>query len=329
MKIAVLANAQRQSQVFKKEHIEGLKKFGDLILNEKKEGPDEAEAADLIRGADIAVTSWNCPKLTADILKNAPDLKLLLHAAGSVKGIVSDDLWTMGVRVSGSAAALGKGVAETALGFTISSLKNFWNLANVTRYGGWNDQNDTVREIYDVTVGVIGAGYAGRHYIKLLLNFDVDILLYDPTLSDNECAKIGVRKVNLDELMAKSDVVSVHAPSIPSTYHMINSSNLRLMKDRAVLINTARGSIIDEDALIEKLRSGRISACIDVTDPEPPYETSELRSLPNVILTPHIAGSVNNGKKRIGDLIVSELESYFSDGTLAFEIKPEKLSTLA
>lgn len=329
MKISVLANTDRQSQVFKKEHIDTLKKFGDVVFNEKREGPGESDAADLIRGADIAVTSWDCPKLTADILKNTPELKLLLHAAGSVKGIVSDELWSMGVRVSGAAAALGKGVAETALGFTISSLKNIWNLANVTRWGGWNAQNHTVREIYDVTVGVIGAGFAGRHYIKLLLNFDVDILLYDPTLSEAECAKIGVRKVNLEKLMALSDVVSIHAPSIPSTYHMINSSNLRLMKDRAILINTARGSIINENDLIEELKKGRISACIDVTDPEPPFEMNELRELPNVILTPHIAGSVNNGKKRIGDLIISELESYLSDGILIYEIKPEQLSVLA
>lgn len=329
MKIAVLANTQRQSQVFKEEHIDRLKNLGELIFNSNSAGPEEAEAAELIRGADIAVTSWNCPRITSAILKNAPDLKLLIHAAGSVKGIVSDELWTMGVRVSGAAAALGKGVAETALGLTISSLKNIWNLGNVTRYGGWNAQNNTVREIYDVTIGVIGAGYAGRHYIKLLSNFDVNILLYDPTLSKDECSLIGARKADLDELLEASDVVSVHAPSVPATYRMINSSNLRLMKDRAILINTARGSIIDEAALISELKSGRISACIDVTDPEPPSEYNELRSLPNVILTPHIAGSVNNGKKRIGDLVISELESYLKDRTLVYEIKPEKLSILA
>jgi phosphoglycerate dehydrogenase-like enzyme len=162
-----------------------------------------------------------------------------------------------------------------------------------------------------------------------LQNFDVDILLYDPTLNERECKKLGAVKSNLDNLMGKSDVVSIHAPSLPATNHMINASNLKLMKDRAVLINTARGTIIDEKDLIGELKLGRISACIDVTDPEPPSELNELRSLPNVILTPHIAGSVTNGKKRIGDLIVAELESYISDGTLHYEIKQEDLATLA
>ncbi|MCD6321975.1 MAG: hydroxyacid dehydrogenase [Clostridiales bacterium] len=329
MKIVVLANQDRQSQIFKKENIDSMRAFGDVVICKTVDGPDEQTVMELIKDADIAISSWNCPKMTLSILENAPGLKLLLHAAGSVKGIVSDELWARGIRVSGAAAALAKGVAETALGLTISSLKNFWNLSNVTRYGGWNDQNDTVREIYDVTVGVIGAGYAGRHYIKLLRNFDVEILLFDPTLDEDECKMMGTKKVELFNLMKDSDVVSVHAPSIPATHHLINAENLATMKDRAILINTARGTIIDEAALIAELKLGRISACIDVTDPEPPAESNELRSLPNVILTPHIAGSVNNGKKRIGDLIISELESYLKNGTLNYEIRPENLPNLA
>ncbi len=329
MKIVVLANKDRQEQVFKNEHIADLMRLGEVVFNTRRDGPDENAAAALMKDADIVVTSWNCPKMTPAVLDSAPGLKLVIHAAGSVKGLVSDEFWERNIRLSSGSAALGKGVAETALGLTISSLKNFWNLANVTRFGGWNGQNNTVREIYDVTVGVIGAGFAGRHYIKLLKNFDVDILLYDPTLGNDECAAIGAKKSELDDIMIQSDVVSIHAPSIPATYHMINKTNLALMKDRAVIINTARGTIIDEAALIDELKTGRISACIDVTDPEPPSETNELRSLPNVILTPHIAGSVNNGKKRIGDLVLAEIKSFIADGTLAYEVKSEKLVFMA
>ena len=329
MKIVVLANTDRQQQIFKKDHLDAFAQYGEVVINSSSVGPDENQAADLLKDADIAITSWNCPRLTDEVIAGSPNLRLLLHAAGSVKGIVSEALWDRGIRVSGAAAALGKGVAETALGLTISSLKNFYNLANVTRFGGWNGQNNTVREIYDVTVGVIGAGYAGRHYITLLQNFDVDILLYDPTLDEKDCTELGTKKTSLDELMGKSDVVSIHAPSISATHHLINQSNLKLMKDRAVLINTARGTIIIENDLIDELMLGRISACIDVTDPEPPSETNQLRNLPNVMLTPHIAGSVTNGKKRIGDLILSELESYINDGILNYEVKPENLPTLA
>ncbi|MBN2557190.1 MAG: hydroxyacid dehydrogenase [Clostridia bacterium] len=329
MKIAVLANSVRTGQVFTDGQLAEIGRMGELLRNDEPEGPGLEKAAMLIKDAAIAVTSWDCPVLDEAVLKEAPGLKLVFHAAGSVKGIVSEAIWDRGIRVSSAASALGRGVAETALGLTITSLKNVWNLSKVTGYGGWNGCNDTVRELYGINIGIIGAGHAGRHFIRLLKNFDAGILLYDPTLDDGQCAALGAKKTGLEELLADSDVVSIHAPSVPATYHMLNSSNLGLMKDRAILINTARGSLIDETALITELKKGRISACIDVTDPEPPDISSELRQLPNVILTPHISGSVNNGKKRIGRLAVDEISSFLACGKLGFEIKREDLPTLA
>lgn len=329
MKIAVLANTVRQKEIFKDEHYRIMEKYGSLELNDGNEGPSEKEAASLIKGADIAITSWNCPPLTRDILDEAPDLKLVIHAAGSVRGIVTDELWNRGIRVVSAASALGKGVAETALGLTIVSLKNIFNLNMVTSMGGWNLQNHTVKDIYDIKIGVIGAGHAGRHYIKLMRNFEVEILLYDPTLDEEACKELGARKCTLASLMAESDVVSVHAPSLPVTRHMINAENLSRMKDGAVLINTARGTLINEYDLIEELRKGRISACIDVTDPEPPAELNELRLIPNVILTPHIAGAVTNGRKRIGALAVAELESFMKNENLENEVFLHQMGRLA
>jgi len=329
MKIAVLANTKRQSEVFTEKHIDELAGISELVINKSETGPEETLAAELITGADIAVTSWNCPALTDDILKKAPDLKLVLHAAGSIKGIVTPSLWDRGVRVSSAAAALGKGVAETALGLTIVSLKNVFNLSRLTSMGGWNSQNHTVRDIYDVKIGVIGGGHAGRHYIRLLKNFDVDIMLYDPTLSKEECLALGAEKAGLNTLLRLCDVVSLHAPSLPVTRHMINKNNLAIMKDGAVLINTARGNLINENDLIEELRKGRITACIDVTDPEPPVELNELRMMPNVVLTPHIAGAVTNGRKRIGSLALSEIKAFIESGTLEFEVLRCNLNKLA
>lgn len=329
MKIAILANKERQDQIFNEGHFRQLKAFGELSVNEGIEGPTAEEAASLITGADIAVTSWNCPAMTEDILREAPGLGLVVHGAGSVKGLVTDDLWARGIRVTSAASALGKGVAETALGMTLASLKNIYNLSTLTSMGGWNSQNHTVRDIYGLKIGVIGAGHAGRHYIKLMQNFEVEILLYDPTVDDAGCLAMGVKKASLLHLMSVCDVVSIHAPSLPVTRHMINAENLSGMKDGAVLINTARGTLINEDDLINELRKGRISACIDVTDPEPPSELNELRLLPNVILTPHIAGAVTNGRKRIGALVVEEIGRFIEHGGIDFEVLPGQLGRLA
>lgn len=329
MKIALLANEKRIGQVFKKEHLDRLADIGELAMGEPEAGPDEETAARLIEGADIAITSWDCHALTKPVLDMAPGLKMVFHAAGSVKGIVTGELWDRGIRVSSAACVLGRGVAETTLGLTIYSMKNIDELAGHTRNGGWNERNTTVREIYDLKIGVVGAGHAGRHYIELLKNFQVEIFLYDPTLDEKQCRGMGVQKTDLETLMKLCDVVSLHAPSIPATRHMINGDNLKLMKDRAVLINTARGSLIDEAALIEELEKGRISACIDVTDPEPPAADSPLRRLPNVLLTPHLAGNASTGKKRIGDTAVSEIALFTTENRLEHEVFGNQMGIIA
>jgi phosphoglycerate dehydrogenase-like enzyme len=165
--------------------------------------------------------------------------------------------------------------------------------------------------------------------IRLLKQFDVRILVHDPYLSDEAVSELGAEKVELDELLKQSDVVSIHAPSIPETTHLLNERTLRLMKDDAILINTARGSLIDEDALVAELRQGRLWACLDVTDPEPPAPDHPFRSLPNVTLIPHIAGAVNNGLYRIGSYITRELELFAKGERLQGEVDLSALHRLA
>jgi len=328
-KIVLLMNATQRNNIFKEEDLEKLGQFGVVVCNPDEEGPSPERARELVKDANIIITSWGCPQLNKEILDQAPEAELIIHAAGSVKGIVSDEVWKRGIRVSGSAQAIGIGVAETALGFTIASLKNMWTLSHNTREGQWMEGRAKVREVYGVTIGVISAGRAGSHYIKLMRNFDVEILLYDPLVSKEKAAAMGARKVELEELLKKSDVVSIHAPSIPETNHMFNSETLALMKDDAVLINTARGTIIDEAALAAELKKGRLFACLDVTDPEPPAADHPFRSLPNVILTPHIAGAVNNGLNRIAKYTASEIQAYLDGETMDGEVRQSMLSTLA
>jgi Phosphoglycerate dehydrogenase and related dehydrogenases len=328
-KIVLLQGKNTTDNIFSQDDIMTLSRMGEVYINPESGNPKPEDVKRMIKDADIAITSWGCPKMDKEILDNAPGLKLIVHAAGSVKGIVSEEVWNRNIRVSGSAEALGRGVAETALTLTIASVKNMWALSQSTRNGEWQKGREHVRELYNLTVGVVGAGRAGRHYIRLLKNFEVNILLYDPTLNEEQCMEIGAKKVSLDELMAGSDVVSIHAPSIPATDKMINSSNLSMMKDNAVLINTARGSIIDENALIGELKSGRIFACLDVTDPEPPCADSPFRKLPNVILLPHIAGAVNNGLHRIGRYTVSEIEKFINNRELDGEVTLSRINKLA
>jgi phosphoglycerate dehydrogenase-like enzyme len=204
-----------------------------------------------------------------------------------------------------------------------------WELTASAKTGNWYEGLDKVRELYDVTVGVIGAGKAGSHYIRLLKNFDVRILVSDPTMTPEQADSWGVTLVGLDDLMGHSDVVSIHAPLLPETRKMINRERLGLMKDRAILINTARGALIDEEALADELRTGRISACLDVTDPEPPAPDHPFLHLPNCILTPHIAGAVNNGAKRMAAFAIEEVKRFTAGQKMEGEVDPSSLNSLA
>jgi phosphoglycerate dehydrogenase-like enzyme len=188
---------------------------------------------------------------------------------------------------------------------------------------------DTPIGNYRRTVGIVGASHIGRRVIGLLAPFDVAVLLYDPHVQpdDEICRRAPL--VGLEELLAGSDVVSLHAPSLPSTRHMIGDRQLRAMRDGATFINTARGALVDEAALIAELATGRISAVIDVTDPEIPPPDSPLFTLPNVFLTPHIAGAIGTERSRLGDLAVDEIERFIAGRPLQHQVQPSLLRQLA
>ena len=329
MKIALIFKKSLLPALFSKRAIDRLSGLGELVFHDSDDLSNEAIIS-TVSGADIAITSWGNGLLTKEVLDAAPSLKLVIHAAGSVKPIVTDELWDRGIRVAASTKPLGIGVAECALGFAISASKNFYNVNEDIHNGGWDERRGECRELYELSVGVIGAGFVGRHFIKLMSNFGVDILLYDPYVTAERAAELGAKKVELEELLRESDILSIHAPSIPETENMINAEALALMKKDAILINTARGSIVDEAALYEHMKAGNLRyACLDVFNPEPPLADNPLRTLKNVILTPHLAGLANNGKLRIGMHAAEEIERYLNGAALECEVTREMLAKMA
>ena len=157
------------------------------------------------------------------------------------------------------------------MGLILVGIKRIWPLAQLVRDGGWRESPWwPARELHGRYVGIIGAGNIGRHVIRLLAPFEPRILVYDPFLQDDEAARLGVEKAELDDLLSRADVVTLHTPSLPDTEHLIDGRRLALMKDDALIVNTARGSLFDEKALVAELSRGRFFAFLDVTDPEPP-----------------------------------------------------------
>lgn len=328
-KIAVLVSTGRQEAIFGEKYFSRLRQLGDLHIYDQDNFEDKAYYLDFVKGANVIITSWSSPVIDQDVLDVCPELELICHAAGTPKPILSDALIAKKIPTTYSACALGEGVAESALAFAISGAKHFYWLNNDTTNGLWKENALQAVDFYDITVGVVSGGFVGRHFIKLLQNFNVDVLLYDPTMSAEQVAALGATKAELNEMLSKSDVISIHAPSIPATEKMINASNLPLIKDGAILVNTSRGAIFDEPALIEELKKGRFYACIDVTCEEPAAPDNELRTLKNVILTPHVAGCITNGKRRIAKHVCEEIERFNNGEPLRTPVIFESLSKMA
>lgn len=280
------------------------------------------------------VTGWDSLPITESMLAIAPQLEVVVHSAGSIRPFIPEAIWRSGIRIATANDALGKGVAETALGLIIAGLKGFFPCAQLTRSGEWQaalpcQGYGRVRELYDVRIGLVGASRTGRHLLRLLTEFDAEVVLSDPTLTAEDADALGVRLVSLEELMRVSDVVSLHAPALPELRHMLGAPEFQSMKDDAIFINTARGMLVNEEALAAELMTGRISAILDVTSPEPPAADSPFRSLPNVILLPHIAGAISTGCLRQGRSTVDQLLEFLRGETVHGEVTRERFATMA
>lgn len=293
-------------------------------------GPlEDATARATLAETEILLTGWGCPTLTADVLAGAPRLRAVMHAAGSVKTLVSDALWDRGIVVSSAADAnAGPVVAFTLAAITFGAKKTLPAAALYER--GWPDFS--VRVGGDArTIGIVGASRIGRRVIAALRASDAGyrLLLTDPYVTEADAERLGVELVELPELCRRSSIVSVHAPQLPETEGMISAAMLKLIPDGGIVVNTARGALIDNEALAEECAAGRLDAYLDVTEPEPLPAGHPLLSLPNVLLTPHIAGAQGSEVRRLGAYAVAEVERYLAGEPLQGGVRREDMARMA
>ena len=275
--------------------------------------PDDLLADDtrgLLADTEVLLTGWGSDLVDAWVLAAAPRLRAVVHTAGSVPPVVTRDVYARRVLVSSQAWANALAVAEYAVAMILLSAKGVHRMQG--RYLAAKGGVDVHAELagfgtYETQVGIIGASAIGRRVIELLAPFDLTVVLSDPTVGVDEAESLGVTLMSLAELMRTSRVVSLHAPLLDSTVGMIGGRELAALPDGATFINTARGALVDEDVLVRELQSGRIDAVLDVTRPEPPVADSPLWTLPNVLLTPHVAGSAGNELGRMGSSAAREV----------------------
>ncbi|WP_223205868.1 hydroxyacid dehydrogenase [Streptomyces xanthii] len=294
-------------------------------------GP-EARAA--LAECEVLLTGWGCPPIDTQVLDRAPRLRAVIHAAGTVKTFLSRDAYVRGIAVSSAAAANAVPVAEFTLAAIILGAKRAFPLSQLFRTRRTHrTEADLHRHAWlgthGITVGVVGASHTGRRVVQLLRSLDAEVLLYDPYVGDAEAELLGATRTDLDTLVATSDVVTLHAPATAETRHLLDARRLGLLRPGALLVNTARGPLVDTEALVPHLVDGRIDAVLDVTDPEPLPPGHPLWDLPNVFITPHMAGAQGNEVARLGALAVDELARYARGVPLNHPVLLEDLEHIA
>jgi phosphoglycerate dehydrogenase-like enzyme len=285
---------------------------------------------DILREVEVILSGWGAPLMDEAFLSYAPNLRAVFYGAGSIRGFVTDALWERGILVTSAQDANAIPTAEYTLAMILFSLKHGWRLAAQTRREQRFPARDDAPGIYGASVGIIALGKVGRLVRELLRPFNVRILAYDPYVSSSEAEALGVSLCSLEALFRASQVVSLHAPLLPETAGMIRGSHLTSMAHGSVFINTARGGLVRHDELIAALEQrSDLYAVLDVADPEPPPVGSPLYTLPNVTLTPHIAGSLGAERRRLGEVMLAELRRYLSGEPLQHAITREQAQFMA
>jgi phosphoglycerate dehydrogenase-like enzyme len=274
---------------------------------------DEPRADGLLERADVLLSGWGCPPLGEDVLARAPRLRAVIHAAGTVKNHVGEPVFARGIAVTSAVAANAIPVAQYAVAAILFAAKGAFALRErfrtVRAFRIWPRELPGVGAL-GKTIGIVGASHIGRLVLAHLQPHGFRVLLHDPTLAPGAAEAMGATPAALDDLLRESDVVSLHAPLLPETRHLLDVRRLGLMRDGTTLVNTARGGLVDSRALESELASGRLMAVIDTTEPEILPATSPLYELPNVFLTPHIAGAMGRETQRLADLALDELERF-------------------
>ena len=248
-------------------------------------------------------------KVTADIIEKGASgkLKVIGRAGIGVDNIDVKKATELGIKVVNAPTGSTISVAELAIAHMLALARFIPKADSSMKRGEWLKKQLKGIELHGKTLGLIGSGRIAQHVAKIAKGLGMNVLVYSPHCTDEKAEKMGARRATLEEVLRESDFVSLHIPKTEETYHLIDKEKLSLMKPTAYLINCARGGVVDEDALYEFLKEGKIAgAAIDVFEEEPP-KGSKLLELDNVVLTPHIGANTKEAQIRAGTICAEQV----------------------
>ena len=302
--------------------VKALEGIGNLTWNKGCYTPEAM--IPIINNNDIVIVGWGCRKLDEIILAESRKMKLVVHTGGTVADFVTDCMFDKGIRVISGNKIFAESVAEGTLAYILTSLRRIPLFLKEVQERGWCDHDAINAGLLDKSIGLAGFGAIARYLVPMLRPFRVNIQAYDPYVADEIFESYGVTKVtSMKDLFAQNSIISVHLPMQPETDNLINKDILACMPDGALLVNTARGSCIDEDALVAELKTGRINAVLDVYKLEPLSMDSPLRGMDNALLMPHHGGPTSDRCELVTMSLIEDIKKFISGKPLEHEIPKE------
>ena len=317
---------------FNKENVELAESLGGAIWNEKEHRMTTAEVAERIGDCENYVTLWSSPRLDAEILKNAPNLKILTHLGGTVVPFVSDEMWERGIKVISANDYFAESVAEGTLAYILCALRDIPKFSSELKVEKkWRPEPWYTAGLMGKRIGIVSYGTIARKLVKILAQFKVSMLVYDiKPLPAEDVEKYGLEAASLERIFEECDIISLHTPLFDATYHMVDTPLLSRIKDGALFVNTSRGGIVNQRSLESELAKGRFRAVLDVFEEEPPKDDCVLYELDNVMMIPHMAGPTIDMRTYITRSLLLEAAGYVDLGkSLEHEITRKQAATMS
>lgn len=292
---------------FTPENVERINALGEVEWNPYDRHLTREEFRDVLVDVDVCFCCWGVPSFDATVLEKANKLKIIAYVGGSVNYVATDESYKRGIHCLSGNEEFARSVAEGNLGYIIAALRRLPQTVNEMAETGWQHGFMRSESLLEQTVGIIGLGSISRYLINLLKPFDVKIKLFSNHTSDEEAAELGVEKVSLEEMFKTCKIISVNSSRTPKNYHMVSDELMSLLKPDSLLVNTSRGSLIDEAAMAKHLKAGHFRAILDVYEEEPLPMTSELRGLENCILMPHCGGPTTDRRAAATRIVIDDV----------------------
>lgn len=332
MKALVAINKDKTFDTFfTKDNIDYAESLGEIVWLDTATASAN-ELKEKIKDCDTYITCWGSPALTPEILDCAPKLKLLTHLGSTVVPVVCDEVYKRGIKVISGFDYYSKSTAEGAVAYMLAALRNIpFYSERLKKKKIWREVDDYTDGLLYKSVGIVGFGGVGRYVAQMLKPFDTQIKVYDiAQISKEEKEQYSITQCDIEEIFTTCDIISLHLPYNDSTYHIIDDALLSKTKSGALLVNTARGAVVDEQAMIKHLKSGDFNAALDVYEKEPIDLNSPLLLTDNVLMLPHQAGPTVNLRAVITRKLIEESANYIDKNiSLINEISAAKAQNMS